>query len=130
MHKINRLLINICSENLELSKEFYTTLFDFKVDFDSDWFVHLISKDNLLELGIISKTHDIVPEEFQNSPQGFYVTFVVDDADAVFEKAKSAKFNVFQEPSDTFYGQRRLLLRDPDGALVDVSSPIAGFEFG
>ena len=129
MKTINRLMTNICSDNLVDSKKFYTQLFDFNVDYDSDWFIHLISKDKKLELGIIQRTNKIVPADFQNSPQGFYVTFVVKNADDVFEIAKREGFEILGEPTNTFYGQRRLLLRDPSGALVDVSSPVEDFEF-
>ena len=122
MHPINRLLINICSDNLPKSRDFYTTLFDFNIEFDSDWFVHLVAKDKQLELGIIDRQNQLVPNEYQNLPQGFYVTFVVDSADAIYELAKKSKFEIVEEPKDTFYGQRRLLLKDPDGTLVDVSS--------
>ena len=122
-------MTNICSDNLAESRNFYTTLFDFRVDYDSDWFVHLISKDKKLELGIIDRTNTIVPKEFQNHPQGFYITFVVDNVDEVFKIAKTEKFKIINEPHDTFYGQRRLLLKDPNGTLVDISSPIEGFEF-
>lgn len=120
-------MTNICSENLAESRDFYTKLFDFNVDYDSDWFVHLISKDKKLELGIIYRTNEIVPNDFQNNPQGFYITFVVDDVDETFEIAKSENFEVLSKPKDTFYGQRRLLLKDPNGVLVDISSPIKGF---
>lgn len=99
-------------------------LFHFDVGFDSEWFIQLISKDKKLELGIIKRTNDIVPTEFQNKPQGFYITFVVDDVDKMFRTAKSEKFEVVSEPADTFYGQRRLLIKDPNGTLVDISSPI------
>lgn len=121
---INRLLINICSDNLVESRDFYTRLFDFQIDYDSDWFVHLISKDKQLELGIIERTNQIVPTEYQNLPQGFYVTFVVENVDDIYEIAKKANFEVIEKPNNTFYGQRRLLLKDPNGTLVDVSSPI------
>lgn len=124
MKTLNRLLINICSDNLPKSKEFYIKLFDFQVDYDSDWFIHLISKDKNLELGIIDRTNDIVPKDVQNRPQGFYITFVVDSADELHTIAKQEKFDIVSEPSDTFYGQRRLLLKDPNGTLVDISSPI------
>ncbi|MBR9855444.1 MAG: hypothetical protein GYB37_12855 [Algicola sp.] len=127
MKTINRIMTNICSENLAESRDFYTKLFDFNVDYDSDWFVHLISKDKKLELGIIYRTNEIVPNDFQNNPQGFYITFVVDDVDETFEIAKSENFEVLSEPKNTFYGQRRLLLKDPNGVLVDISSPIKGF---
>lgn len=129
MKTINRIMTNICSENLTESRDFYTKLFDFKVDYDSDWFVHLISKDKKLELGIISRTNEILPKDFQNKPQGFYVTFVVNNTDEIYKIAESEKFEIISEPKDTFYGQRRLLLKDPNGTLVDVSSPIKGFEF-
>ena len=121
-------MTNICSEKLEESKIFYTHLFDFNVDFDSDWFIHLISKDKQLELGIIKRDNAIVPPIAQVNPQGFYITFVVDSADEVFKIAKTQNFEVIAAPKDTFYGQRRLLLKDPNGVVVDVSSPIPDFE--
>jgi len=122
-------MTNICSDNLAESCDFYTKLFDFNVGYDSDWFVRLISKDKKLELGIIDRTNEVVPKDFQNKPQGFYVTFVVDNTDEIFKIAKLEKFEIISEPTDTFYGQRRLLLKDPNGTLVDISSPIKGFEF-
>jgi len=124
MKTLNRLLINICSDDLSKSREFYIKLFDFHVDYESDWFIHLISKDKNLELGIIDRTNDIVPKDVQNQPQGFYTTFVVDSADELYTIAKQEKFDIVSEPSDTFYGQRRLILKDPNGTLVDISSPI------
>ena len=129
MKKLNRIMTNICSDKLPESRNFYTKLFDFNVGFDSDWFVQLVSEDQSLELGIIDRTHEMVPKGFQLNPQGFYITFVVDNADEVFKIAQSESFEIVSEPADTFYGQRRLLLKDPNGTLVDVSSPIEGFEF-
>lgn len=127
MKMINRLMINICSDDLTGSSAFYTSLFDFRIDFESDWFIHLISKDKQLELGIIDRTNQIIPNDYQNLPQGFYVTFVVNNADDIYELAKARNFEVVEKPHNTFYGQRRLLLKDPNGALVDVSSPIQNF---
>lgn len=129
MITLNRMMTNICSDRLEESKIFYTRLFDFNVDYDSDWFIHLISKDKQLELGIMSKTSEIVPKDLKNRPDGFYITFVVDKADDIFETAKAENFTIISEPEDTFYGQRRLLLKDPDGTILDVSSPIPDFKF-
>ncbi len=120
-------MTNICSDNLAASKDFYTSLFDFDVNYDSDWYIHLISKDKSLELGIIDRENEIVPSNFQNTPQGFYITFVVDNTDEIFKTAKSYAYEIVSEPEDTFYGQRRLLLKDPNGTLVDISSPIEGF---
>lgn len=122
MKKINRLLTNICSNDLNNSKDFYTKLFDFNVDFESDWFIHLVSKNKNLELGIIDKNHELVPNEFQNAPTGFYITFVVDNVDEIYQIAKAEGLEIMSKPTDTFYGQSRMLLKDPDGSLLDVSS--------
>lgn len=124
MPTLNRIMTNICSDKLAETKNFYTKLFDFDVEYDSDWFIHLISKDKKLELGIIDRSNEIVPEDFRNYPQGFYITFVVESADELLTIAESEKFEIVKKPIDTFYGQRRLLLKDPNGTLVDISSPI------
>ncbi|MGO2358613.1 VOC family protein [Mesonia sp.] len=128
MQSITRMMTNICSDNLQKSKEFYTRLFDLNVDFDSEWYVHLSSQDSKFELGIIDRSHDVVPKEFQQHPQGFYITFVVDNVDHLFTSIKENEIEVISEPKNTSYGQRRCLLKDPDGTLIDISSPIEGFK--
>ncbi|MDY8137734.1 VOC family protein [Aquimarina sp. 2201CG5-10] len=128
MKTINRIMTNICSDNLVKSRDFYAKLFDLNIEYDSDWFIHLISKDKTLELGIIDRTNELVPKGFQNTPQGFYVTFVVDDVDEIFKIAELEGFEIVNKPTNTFYGQRRLLLKDPNGVLIDVSSPIKNFK--
>ncbi len=129
MNTVNRLLCNICSDQLVESKNFYTKLFDFRVDFDSDWFVHLISEDQSLELGIISRNHEIVPIGQREQAQGFYLTIVVDDVDEVFDTARLEGLEIVAPPEDTFYGQRRLLIKDPNGMTLDISAPIPNFSF-
>ncbi len=119
-----RILTNICSDDLQISKKFYTELLGFKVKYDSDWYVQLCTPENAeIEYGIIQRNHDLIPEEFQQLPTGMYVTFVVDDVDAIYEKALAMGLPIIQEPRNEFYGQRRFLVKDPNGCLVDVCSP-------
>ena len=122
--KINRLLINVCSKNLDESKRFYTSLFEFNIDYDSDWFIHLISEGRQLELGIISEDHAVVPEKARGHSSGVYITFVVDSVDDLYKKAQELKYEVIQSPEVTSYGQKRMLLVAPEGTVCDVSSPI------
>ena len=121
--EIQRLLTNICSKNLEHSKLFYVSLFDFKVNYDSDWFVHLISEGRGFEIGIISENHEIVPEQARAKITGAYVTFVVENVDAIFQKVQELDYKIIQAPEVTFYGQKRMLLLAPEGTVCDVSSP-------
>ena len=127
MKSIHRLMVNICSEKLEESKTFYTRLFDFTVEYDSNWFVHLVSEKNNLELGIIDASSEVVPDSLNAVASGFYITFVVESAEHIFEIAQKEKFEILEAPVDTAYGQRRVLLKDPNGVVVDVSSPIPNF---
>lgn len=122
--KIDRMMTNICSEQLSESRDFYTKLFDFTIDYDSDWFIHLISTDKKLELGIIDINSEIVPKDIRKQPTGTYITFVVDNVDELYKIAKTNEFKIVQSPVDTFYGQRRMLLKDPNNYIIDISSPV------
>lgn len=119
-----RILTNICSDDLIRSKDFYVELLGFNVKYDSDWYVQLCSpKDSEIEYGIIQRNHELVPKEYQNTPNGMYVTFVVEDVDATYAKAIDMNIPIIQEPRNEFYGQRRFLIKDPDGCLIDICSP-------
>lgn len=121
---LSRILTNICSDRLGESKDFYVSLLGFEVKYDSDWYVQLCSPLNReLEFGIISRTSGLVPAQYQKAPTGMYVTFVVQDVDAVYSKAVSLGLTIIQEPKNEFYGQRRFLTVDPNGCLIDICSP-------
>jgi len=120
---IQRSFYSLFSEDPASTAEWYRSHFGFEVTFDSDWFVHLRAPANeLLELGIIDRSHEIVPEAHRLAPAGGMLTLVVDDVDEVHRRLVADGHHVIEEPRDLFYGQRRMLLADPTGALVDVSS--------
>lgn len=122
---MNRLLSNICVKDIEKSKKFYLDLFKFVVNFDSDWFVHLVdAKNNALELGLIMSDSAVVPSMVGERPSGVYLTFVVDDVYMTYDIAKQKKYEIVERPTEMFYGQNRMLLRDPSGCIVDVSSVV------
>ncbi|MEL6965356.1 MAG: VOC family protein, partial [Pseudomonadota bacterium] len=50
---------------------------------------------------------------------------VVSDCDDVHKRAVEMSAEVVEPPTDMPYGQRRMLVRDPDGTLIDVSAPTA-----
>lgn len=122
--KFTRAFTSILSTKLPETRDFYTTLFDYAVLYDSDWFIQLGNPDNeAQELGILQQDHAIVPEGFRANAQGFYLTYVVEDVDKLYATAQEAGLDIIQAPENTDYGQRRMLLRDPNGVLVDCSTP-------
>jgi len=121
---VSRILSNICADDLSATRDFYIDLLGLEVTYDSAWYVLLRSPTHpTLELGIIARDHELVPAGYRHAPTGMYLTFVVDDVDATHEKAIASEMDLIQGPVDEFYGQRRFLVRDPAGTLVDVSSP-------
>ena len=125
---VNRDLANIMTDDVAGPRDWYLALLPLKLHYDSDWFVILVpgtaSGGPPMELGIIERNNPIVPESFRATPQGIYLTFVVDDVDIIFAHAQMLGVPVLEEPNDTFYGQRRMLVEDPNGLLIDVSSPV------
>lgn len=123
---MQRCFTNILSSDVEVTASFYENLLGMKRHFNSDWFVILTHSDvSGLELGLLQRDHAIVPPLIQAKPAGVMVTFVVDDCDKVHEKAIGLEAEIIEEPIDMPYGQRRMLLRDPDGTVLDVSAPTA-----
>ncbi|MEM8491629.1 MAG: VOC family protein [Pseudomonadota bacterium] len=120
-----RILTNICSADLALSKAFYVELLGLQVKYDSDWYVQLCVPGNAdMEYGIIQRSHELVPSQYQQRPTGMYVTFVVPDVEVAYQQALRMRIPILQEPRDEFYGQRRFLTQDPDGCLIDICSPL------
>ena len=123
---MQRAFTNILATHVDTTAMFYQSLLGMTRHFDSDWFVILTHPGVAdLELGILSRNSDIVPTAARGAPQGIMLTFVVDDVDSVFAEAQQLAAPVVEPPTDMPYGQRRMLIRDPEGTLVDVSAPVA-----
>lgn len=120
---LERAFVSILSTDLPRSQAWYQSLFGYRIEFESDWFIHLQDPDNpALELGLIAVDHEIVTDRMRASPTGGLITLVVADVDRIEDQATTMGVEILQPPTNLFYGQRRMLLADPDGQVVDVSS--------
>lgn len=123
---IHRAFVNLLVPEPRAVAPFYQRLLGWTAQFESDWFVHLQAPGKPdLELGLLQRDHAIVPEAQRAAPQGVLVTVVVPDVDAVHARAVAQGVPVVEAPRDLFYGQRRMLVRDPVGTLLDISSECA-----
>ncbi|MGC5168507.1 VOC family protein [Luteimicrobium sp. DT211] len=50
--------------------------------------------------------------------------FLVDDVDAAYARLRPVLTDLVREPADMPWGNRSLLLRDPDGNLVNLFTPL------
>jgi predicted enzyme related to lactoylglutathione lyase len=121
---MNRCFTNLLVDAPDAVARFYEALLGMTRHFDSEWFVLLTHPAiDGLEVGLLDRANPIVPDGDRAAPAGVIVTFVVDDVAAVHAAAQRIGAPIVEPPTDMPYGQRRLLLRDPAGTLVDVSAP-------
>ena len=123
---MQRAFVSVLSGSVEAAASFYQDLLGLTRHFDSDWFIILTHPDIAgMEFGILQRDHDIVPVSAQTAPSGVMMTFVVEDCDKVHARARVLGATIIQEPTDMPYGQRRMLVCDLDGTMVDISAPTA-----
>ena len=121
-----RAFTNVLCRDVGASAAFYTQLLGLKEHFSSDWFVILTDPYQPgFEFGLLQQDHDIVPPAARGPAAGAMLTFVVSDCDLVHGTAVELGAEVIEEPTDMPYGQRRMILRDPNGMVVDISAPTA-----
>jgi len=122
---VNRAFLNILTADVATTAQFYQDLLGMHRVGDFGWFV-ILSHEELpqLEMGVLDRDHATIPKGMATAPAGFIATFVVDDVEQVYARAIAMEVEIIEKPTDLVYGQRRLLLRDPAGAVVDVSAPV------
>ena len=105
---------------------FYETLLDFQHNFSADWFILLEDKENPdVTLGLLQQDHGSVPQSLSKTPSGQIITFVVPDCDVIHDRLQAMSHTPLTTPTDMEYGQRRMLVKDPIGAVIDISAPTA-----
>ena len=122
---MKRAFTNILTDDVEQTARFYEELLGMKRSGDFGWFV-ILTHDDMprYEIGILDRDHETIPDNVVKSPGGSILTFVVADLEDVVERATAMRAEIIQEPTDLPYGQRRLMVRDPAGSAIDISSPI------
>ncbi len=118
------MLTNLLTDNLIPTRDLFVKLLGFEIEYELDWFISMVGQDGV-KVSAMLRTSEFVPKDYQKTVQGVIITVVVDDVEPFFDKAKKLKLNIVEAPRDLPYGQRRLLLADVSGALVDVSAPTA-----
>lgn len=105
--------------------DFFRENFDFRVIFESDWYVHLQSVENeAVNIAVLNGTHETIPAEGRGVSSGVIINFEVADVDKVYSRAKKSGLPIVLELKDEAFGQRHFITRDPNGLLIDVITPI------
>ena len=104
---------------------FYRENFDFEVQFDSDWYIHLQSRhDPKVNLAILDGYHETIPEAGRGLSKGVIINIEVADVDALAARCEKAGLPMDKTLRDEPFGQRHFITHDPNGIMIDVIKPI------
>jgi catechol 2,3-dioxygenase-like lactoylglutathione lyase family enzyme len=72
--------------------------------------------------------HELAAESVRElakaDPSGFEVCFVDEDVEGTYRRAVNAGAEAVSEPEARPWGQHTAYVRDPDGTLIEIASPI------
>lgn len=126
---VNRVLFNILAKDIPTSANFYAELAGFQTIFANDWYVVMaLPGHEGFELGLIDQVSQFAPRHAWGIHQGSYLTLVVDDVFAAVERARALGVEVIDTPTALENDVTRALVRDPNGVVIDLSTPTAVLE--
>jgi catechol 2,3-dioxygenase-like lactoylglutathione lyase family enzyme len=112
---VHRVVPDLVSASLEVSKAFYGDLLGLEPVMDHGWIVTLADPDRpgaQLSLLTHDQTAPVVPE----------LSIQVGDVGAAYAAALRANAEIVHPLTDEPWGVRRFFVRDPDGHVVNVLS--------
>jgi predicted enzyme related to lactoylglutathione lyase len=121
---IKRVLFNILAKDLATSVAFYQHLAGFAPIYTSSWYIVLtVPGSETIELGLIDEVSQFAPRHAWGTMQGTYLTLVVNDVFEAVARARELGVEIIDEPRALEYGHTRALIRDPNGLVIDLSTP-------
>lgn len=125
MH-VMRIVPNVVSDEFSTSSDFYGSMFDMTVSVELDgWYLQLMAEsDPRLNVGFLTPNHRLVGDgAAPATPSSVVVTVHVDDVDEAYARAQSLDAEIVVAIRNEDYGQRRFVVVDPNGVLLNVMSP-------
>lgn len=113
--KIKRIDTTFSTEKLQESKEFYMNHFGFKLAYESDWYIELVTPAG--DAGISFTLPQREEGEFFNG-KGIILSFEVEDVEAEYNRLKEQNVPIYQELQDKPWGERSFVVDDPNGVHV------------
>nr|WP_294858742.1 VOC family protein [uncultured Fluviicola sp.] len=117
--------------DVKRTAEFYSKTFDFEVRFiaPGDEYAELNSGTTTLSFAALPLAKSNLKDGFQESdlktkPFGIELGFTTVDVQALVDKALAAGATLLEEPREKPWGQTVAYIRDLDGFLIEVCTPM------
>lgn len=100
----------IMTDRVAETARFYTAHFRFEPKFESDWYVHLQSReDPAVNIAVLAGDHETIPEVGRGRVSGLLINFEVADVDAEYAPAEAAGLPILLPLRDEPFGQRHFI---------------------
>jgi len=106
-------------DNPSRAADEFQQLMPLETVFKTDWYHHLKSADESMQLGFVRHDHDSVPPDQKKAVQGVFITIESEDTTADWDRLKD-KFDTVVPLTDEDWGQRHFIIRLSSGLLVDI----------
>ncbi|WP_419817472.1 VOC family protein [Glaciibacter flavus] len=116
--------VRIITSDVPRAADFYERLLGVKAERPAPVFASFRGETGSLAIG---DARTVPIEGFAEASGGVIIEFLVDGPDAVdatHEEIRSWVETIVQAPADMPWGNRSMLLRDPDGNLVNIYAPL------
>ncbi|MGB8649041.1 MAG: VOC family protein [Mycobacteriales bacterium] len=110
---VKRIKPNILSHDLASSRAFYTEVIGLEEGEGLDWILFFGTDQREVQLSVM--TLDVKARQHPD------VSIEVDDVDAVHSRAVAAGADITYPLTDEEWGLRRFFVRDPNGAIINVT---------
>ena len=111
--KVNRIVANIKSKNIDLARSFYQDILGLDLLMDHGW-IQTYGSDVSMRIQVS------VASEGGSGTDVPALSIEVDDLDEVLRRLRSKNIPVIYGPVDESWGVRRVYVHDPMGTLVNI----------
>lgn len=117
-----KLNAGIVTSQLEETKAFYTSVLNFGVTFENEFYLLLHTPNHQAELSFLLPDHPTQHPLFQKpfNGQGMYITIEVDDVDKEYDRITKAGVKIAFALKDEPWGDRHFAIVDPNGIGIDI----------
>ena len=111
----------IITPNLKETREFYTNIFGWRVDFENDFYL-LLGTESGSQISFLLPNHPTQKPLFQPefNGKGVYITVEVSDVDKEYKRIKALGTPIAIELRDEPWGDRHFAIVDPNGIGMDI----------
>jgi catechol 2,3-dioxygenase-like lactoylglutathione lyase family enzyme len=123
MH-FNKMSTVLLCDDLKTAARFFVQVLGFEQAFDMGWFATLRhSSGATIDLWL--RQHETLAFNTNSEKGGVVLAFVVSDAKAEATRLAALEADIVKPLDDHPWGQRSVMIRGPEGLLIDIVQPIA-----